>query len=87
MKTMTIQEFINNYKTINGGHYFDRDTLKFFGERISEMKLSRDTVIKADWYGHDHECYELYSYQHNAPEGVAKGRFTYFDTTTYEQIF
>ena len=83
---MTARELINNYKVVNGGHYFDRDTLKFFGEKISEMKVSRDTIEKIDYSGNKHTCYELYSVQHNAP-GTDKGHYSYFDIETYEQVF
>lgn len=83
---MTIYTFIENYYAHNpSGHYFDHDTLKFFGERISEMKIYKDTVEKTDICGEKHICYVLSTYQHNAPSGCRR-HHAYFDTTTYKEV-
>ena len=39
------------------GHYFDRDTLKFFGEAISRMYLYKNLENITDISGEKHICY------------------------------
>jgi hypothetical protein len=46
-----IDEFIKAYYTKNPeGHYFDQETLKFFGERVSEMRLLKKTAKNQGYY-------------------------------------
>ena len=42
-----------------GGHFFDKETLGFFGERLSEMRLLAKTEVVTDISGDKHECYVL----------------------------
>ena len=42
------------YKKHPEGHYFDVDTLKFFGERFSDMRLLQGTSIIKDIYEEEH---------------------------------
>ena len=83
---MTVYELIENYqRTHRNGHFFDRDTLRFFGERISEMRVLATTATIKDYSGEKHECYMLSSVQHKAPGGK-KRVYHYFDTTTFDTI-
>ena len=66
-------------------HFFDRDTLKFFGERMSEMHVLKKTVRIKGILGEEHECYVLTSLQHKAPGGPKRVSH-YFDAFTYEQV-
>lgn len=66
-------------------HYFDHATLKFFGERISEMYLFKKRVIVTDNLGEKHECYVLSSLQRKNPMG-ARRRYTYFDVETLDNV-
>lgn len=61
--------------------FFSRDTLRFFGERISEMRVLKGTVMIDG-----HECWTLSSRQRNAPEGVKQRRYHYFDINTLEVV-
>ena len=82
---MTVKELINRYYALHPDwHFFDKETLKFFGEKISEMYLAEDTVTVNSWDG-THECYVLYSIQHNHPNGKTLVKH-YFDTETLEDI-
>lgn len=63
-------------------HFFDRATLKFFGERESESRVLKKTVTR-----NGHICLILSTCQHNAPAGISKRHYTYFDIVTLEQIF
>lgn len=40
------------------GHFFDHDTLKFFGERESDMRLLKNKALIKAWDG-EHICYVL----------------------------
>lgn len=80
---MTLNELIYEYKKRwPDHHFFDPDTLKWFGERRSEMYLWKDTVTHTDYSGEKRECYVLSSLQRKAPGGP-KRVYHYFDTTTF----
>lgn len=83
---MTVTKLINEYQNKHPhGHFFDRDTLKFFGERISEMRVLQGIAIVEDYSGEKHKCYVLSSLQRKAPSG-AKRTYHYFDTTTFDNV-
>lgn len=62
------------------GHFFDHDTLKFFGERESEMRVLKN---KANVNGR--ECYILSSLQRKNPLGPRRA-YHYFDMETFDNI-
>lgn len=68
------------------GHFFDRDTLKWFGERISDMRFSSVPVEIVDVCGKVHSCYTLKSLQRANPSGP-KWKTHYFDVETITQVF
>lgn len=83
---MTVYNLIDRYKENNpGGHFFDRSTLKFFGERISDMRVLKDIIIVKSAGGEQHECYMLSSLQRKHPMG-ARRVYHYFDRKTFEHI-
>lgn len=67
------------------GHFFDPDTLKFFGERLSEMRVLKDKALVTDYAGETHTCWILSSRQ-RPPFGKPFRKYHYFDTETYEDI-
>lgn len=67
-------------------HFFDRDTLKFFGERLSDMRVLKDIVSVTDIQGNEHKCYVLSSVQRNHPMGPKKV-YHYFDVEEIDQVF
>lgn len=67
------------------GHFFDRETLKWFGERFSEMRLLKGTVQVTDSLGKEHTCYVLSSLQ-RIPMVGRKRVYHYFDVETLEDI-
>lgn len=73
------------YQKHPNGHYFDRDTLKFFGETLSTMRLLKGTAKIKDISGEQHECYVLSSLQRKHPGGPRR-KYTYFDIHTLEDI-
>ena len=66
-------------------HFFDHDTLKWFGETLSTMRVLKGTVSIKDYLGNDHTCVTLSKLSRKYPGG-ARRTFAYFDTTTWERI-
>ena len=78
-----IREYYRKHPT---WHYFDRETLKWFGERISDMRLLKDkAVITAD-DGTKHTCYVVSKLQRKHPKGPRRV-YTYFDVDTLTRIY
>lgn len=69
-------------------HFFDADTLKFFGERLSEMRLLKGTVKVTDICGEAHECYCVSATRRKNAFGSCKPYkfYHYFDVNTYQHI-
>lgn len=67
-------------------YFFSRDSLKFFGNRISEMRVLKRTAKITDYDGTDHECYVLSVLHRNHPRGIPTRGYYYFDTETFERI-
>jgi hypothetical protein len=83
---MTVDNLISNYRQSQPkGHFFDPDTLKFFGERYSEMRVLKELAEKTDYSGKKHKCYVLSSYQRKAPGGPRRA-YHYFDAETFRPI-
>lgn len=83
---MKIAEFISLYRQNRpDGHFFDREALKFFGEKISEMSYNGVTVI-IDRRGHRRDAHELRTIQHDEMLGK-RWKLNYFDAVTFDQIF
>ena len=81
-----IHSFINDYYAKHpNGHYFDRDTLKVFGERLSDMRINKTIGVKEDYLGVKHNCYVVSRLQRKHPNGP-KRTLAYFDTETLEDI-
>lgn len=83
---MTLLDLIRKHKEAHkGSHFFDDDTLKFLGEKISDMKVEKDTVKIIDYCGVEHTCYVLSSYQRKYPTGARRVKF-YFDVETFDTV-
>lgn len=68
-----------------GSHFFDADTLKFFGERLSSMRLLQKLSKVRDFSDVEHECYCISSPQ-KTPLGNRMTHYFYFDTETMEEV-
>lgn len=83
---MTVDNLIYNYQSKHpNGHFFDPGTLRFFGERRSEMNVLKETTTVTDWSGNKHICYILSTRQRKYPGGPRRV-YHYFDTTTFDEI-
>lgn len=67
------------------GHYFDYDTLKFFGESISTMSVLKNTCDITDCMGKKHTCYVLSKLSKNYPTGK-KRTYGFFDVDTLDDV-
>lgn len=83
----TIQELKDAYYEKHPDyHFFDPETLKFFGERLSEMYLYKKTEKVKDICGEEHTCYVIRSVQHKHPVHSHKTVYHYFDTETLDTV-
>ena len=84
---MNTEVLIDRHKRFHPeSHFFDRATLRFFGERVSEMEVLDNTVKVHDtFYDKVHECYVLQSIQHNAPFGPML-HLSYFDVNDFSEV-
>ena len=81
-----IHRFIKDYYAKNlDGHYFDQDTLEFFGERLSDMRINKKIEVREDDRGQKHKCYVVSRVQRKRPNGP-KRSIAYFDVVTLEEI-
>lgn len=67
------------------GHYFYRNTLKFFVECISDMRLIKNIETVTDILGEKHDCYVLSTLQRNNPMGTRR-KYTYFNVVTLDNV-
>lgn len=65
-------------------HYFDRETLKFFGESLSSMRILKNTTIIND-AGTPRECFTLSKLGKDF-RGRKCRSYAYFDCNTLEYI-
>ena len=83
---MTVWKLQNKYYEYHPtGHYFDPDTLKFFGETLSSMRVLKETCKIKEYSGELHECYILSKLSRNYPGG-ARRTYAYFDVETFDDI-
>ena len=68
-----------------GSHFFDSETLRFFGETMFGMRLLKGTMKKTDSLGVEHICYVLSSTQ-KIPMVGRKRVYHYFDVETLDDI-
>lgn len=84
---MTVQELKRAYQQkYPDGHFFDRETLSFFGEKLSAMKVLDEIHEITDSFGNHHRCYVLATLQEKAPFGPQVMYF-YFDVDTIDDVY
>lgn len=69
-------------------HFFDNETLKFFGETMSSMSVLKNTVSVIDGRGDVHECHVLSAKRTKNAFGRCKPyrHYHYFDTKTLDFV-
>lgn len=86
---MTIYELKRKHEQHNKGSYFFSDeTLKFFGESLSRMRVLKKTCEVVDCLGEKHTCFVVSSTRTKNAFGRCKPYivYLYFDSTTFEYI-
>ena len=86
---MTIYELKNKHLEHNPkSHFFDPDTLKFFGEALSRMKVLKETVTITDTSDKEHECYVVSATRTKDWSGSCKPYvyYHYFDVDTFKNV-
>lgn len=69
-------------ETRTDSHFFDRDSMKFFGDRMGNYGV-RSAIIKV-YNGQMVDCWELYR-KKPVKNGLQKS--AYFDKTTFKQLY
>lgn len=83
---MTVETLIEKYyENHPKGHFFDSDTLRFFGERKSEMRVLKGTSTITDSSGNKREVYVLSRLQRKYPSGPRR-TYAYFDVNTFDDV-
>lgn len=83
----TISDLQSAYREKHpNGHFFDHDTLKFFGERLSEMRLLKSRARITSAAGIEHKCYVVSAVQRPGAPLKKRRVYHYFDMTTLEDV-
>lgn len=81
-----IYDLRNAYlRTHPNGHWFDSDTLAFFGESLSTMYLLKGTYRVKDCLGVEHSCYKVSKLSRKYPGGPRR-TYAYFDVNTFDDV-
>lgn len=82
---ITVRNLIQQYRHYHpDGHFFDRDTLKNFGESIGRMRINGKGVVLTRC-GENRICYELQAEQH-IPQFGSRLKFYYFDEDDFTVV-
>lgn len=79
-------EFIDLYQRKNGGHFFDRETLKFFGQTRRSFSVWAFKQVTDITDQQPHDCYAVY-HTIKAPTGERFQEVAYFDRVTLKEVF
>ena len=80
---MNASELKYNYQAHTGGYFFDRSSMKFFGDTMRNYYVSANTVNIETSSGYIHECYELTRVR-PVKHGLSSSAF--FDVETFERV-
>lgn len=81
-----IYDLRNAYlRTHPNGHWFDSNTLAFFGESLSTMYLLKGTYRVKDCLGVEHSCYKVSKLSRKYPGGPRR-TYAYFDVNTFDDV-
>lgn len=86
---MTIYEFKRMYESKHKDYMFSSDTLKFFGEALSRMRVLKYKSVIIDYLGNKHNCYIISSTRTKDAFGSCKPytHYMYFDEITLIEQF
>jgi len=78
-----VSDFITLYNKRNKGHFFDRETLKFFGQTRKSFDIEAFHLIE-DHAGVVHDCYKVFSRCNM--DGHKFTSVHYFDRVTLDEV-
>lgn len=81
--TMTASQLKYEYQSRNNGHFFDRSSIKFFGDTMRNYGVRAKTELVETPTGNFHECFVLYR-KHPVKCGLQ--REAYFSKETFKQV-
>ena len=76
-------EFKYTYEEHNGGHFFDRKTMRFFGQTMRDISVYGFEFV-TEYDGTIHDCYRVES--HGRIDGYRFTHVHYFDRETLKEI-
>lgn len=83
-KHMTASELKYHYQLANpNGHFFDRKTMRFFGDTMGNYGVRANTVNVKEFDGNVVECYVLYR-RRATKHGLTKD--AYFSVSDFSKI-
>jgi len=84
---ITASDLKHAYQTVDGGHFFDRKSMKFFGDTMSNyyvpVKNGTARVFNVETHTGTHQCYAL---ERKRPVNGGLYKTAYFDVNTFEYI-
>jgi len=80
----SVSDLIELYKKVNGGHFFDKDTLKYFGSRIHSTIWYGNVFITSEFTGFDRSN-RAYTVRRLTPEGDIEGVSSFCEFKTLAQ--
>lgn len=86
---MTIYELKRLHLTAHpNSHFFDNDTLKFFGEALSRMRVLKNTATVKDVCENKHTCYVVSATRIKDWNGLCKPytQYHYFNIDTLADV-
>ena len=82
-RKVNTSQFIELYNSRNGGHFFDRETLKYWGQTRKDFDITENVTIK-DHNGAPRDVYRVeYVYRVNGRQHLS---VAYFDRKTFEEV-
>ena len=88
-KLSSVDRLVRLYSQIRGGHFFDTQTLEYFGESLRTMAVQPELVECTGYNGSVVTCYVLETLQHiPMRDGTTKPQIcrVFFDVQTLDDI-
>ena len=80
---MTASELKYQYQAHGNGHYFDRGSMKFFGDTMANYYVPSALVKITTYSGDIKECYQL---ERRRAVKMGRNDTAYFDTSTFDVV-
>lgn len=85
-RRIPISEFKRIYQEHNAGYFFDRDTMRYYHQRMSDINVSAFYLV-TDERGAQRDCYRVESWQRTDYDERRHCAVWYFDRETLQAVF